>query len=120
MIEHGFRVQDLVGCARDDVPDQGLLPGGAFTYVDHRMLDARVPAERPFDLAWLDPHSVDLQLAVEAPQEFHGAVRALAHSVTGAVHPQALLGRAYVATKTLSCEGRRTQVAQRNPGAADP
>ena len=76
-------------------------------------------AQSVFNFARLDPKTANLELLIQTPQKFDGAVGAVAGLVAGAVEPLARLGRERVSHKRLRGLFGLKQVAPRQSIAAN-
>ncbi|ESU50354.1 hypothetical protein P376_1666 [Streptomyces sp. HCCB10043] len=96
------------------VGDEALLARLVLMHDDRRPGDRRVLVQRPFDLAEFDPKAADLDLVVDAVEEFQVAVGVPADEVASAVHAPAG-GAEGVRDETLGGECGPVEVA---PGHA--
>src|ERR1044071_1108875 len=104
--------------SRDDVCDEMLFAWSILARHDSGPGDSVVLPEDDLDLTELDAETSDLDLMIDAPQEFQVPVRVPADRVTGPVAPVAWLPQR-IRHESLRREARTIQVAARQPGSAD-
>ena len=76
--------------------------------------EARIVAQCLLDTVEFDPDTVDLDLAVAAPEKVDRAVAAAPHIVTGEIKPSARLARKGVGDELLRRQLRAVQIAERD------
>src|SRR5213594_4059212 len=86
---------------------------------DDRLAHGRMIGQRRFNLAQLNAETADLNLIVDAPNEFDLAGRAIANEVAGLVETRAGLARKRIAHEPLGIQLRTIQITLRESIAAD-
>src|SRR5471032_3076705 len=72
-----------------------------------------------FDLAQLDAQASDLHLIIVAAQVLQGAIRQIAHQVTGAVQPRLRPSVEWIRQESLGCQFVTVQIPSRHALTAD-
>ena len=108
-----------LGVGRDDPRHDPARVAGRSPHQHHRLSHTGKPRERAFDLGELDAVPADLHLAIEAPEEFDGAVRSAARAIPGAVEAGRGIGDEGMGHEALGRELRRSEIAAREPGPSD-
>jgi len=105
---------------RDEVGGELRIAGGCFLRDHDRFADPRMAAENRFDLANLDPETMDLDLKIGAPHELDRAVRPIAREIAGSV--KAIVGGRVsqrIRDKALGGQFRPLPIPAGDPGTAD-
>jgi len=92
---------------------------GVVAQHDHRVPDLRMFAERRFDLAELDAVATNLDLMVDAAEEFDVAVGAIARQVAGAVQARAGARPERIGHELLLRQVGPVEISVHDTGTAD-
>src|SRR6185437_8849514 len=99
------------------IGDQALAAGLVFTRLHGAGADRAVTRQDCLDLASLDAVAAYLDLAIDAADEFDGAVRQVAHQIAGAIQAFAR-GAEWIGHETFGAQFGTPQVAARDAGPA--
>src|SRR5579871_6920235 len=86
---------------------------------NHTRVNARVGAEVPGDLVWIDPVTVQLNLVVQPANELDGTVRKHSRAVSGAIEPGRRLTAEGVWNKLESSERGIATISASNGSASN-
>ena len=100
------------------ISNQTLLAGTILASHHDGRAHGRVPGQRHLDFAGFDAEPADLDLSVDATNEFNDTLRKPAHEVAGAIH--ACAGPAErIADKALGAQFGAAEITACNAGSTD-
>src|SRR2546421_1440176 len=103
----------------DNIGHQALLLAAALADQHQRFSHSRMMAKHHLDLSRFDAEAAQLDLLIKPSEELNGAIRQIAHEITGPVQARPRLVTKGITYELLVCQFGTVQVASCQTSAAD-